>query len=80
MNTRLLSANLDFDSRLQNVSCYVPDELSVFGRNLVLMSGLVQRTFHVAHSCDENFCFSWSFRCLVNSAGIPSTVFICVSI
>ena len=26
MNTRLLSANLDFDSRLQHVSCCVPDE------------------------------------------------------
>ena len=26
MNTRLLSANLDFDSRLLHVSCRVPDE------------------------------------------------------
>ena len=26
MNTRLLSAHLDFDSRLEHVSCGVPDE------------------------------------------------------
>ena len=47
-----------------------------FGRNLDLTSGLVQRTLHVAHSCDEHTCFPWSFCCLVNSAEIPSTVFI----
>ena len=36
----------------------------VFVRNFVLTSGLVQRTFHVAHSCDEYTCCSWSF-CMV---------------
>ena len=42
-----------------------------FDRNLVLTSGSVQRTFHVAHSCDEYPCFRG--RSAV-SAGIPSTV------
>ena len=35
---------------------------------------LAQQTFRVAHSCDESPRFPWSFCCLVNSAGIPSTV------
>ena len=79
-NARLLLANLNFDSRFQHVSCNVPDEcpdyrefrvypvFPRYGRRLILTSGLVQRTFHVAHSCDEYPCFYWSLCCLGSTA------------
>ena len=72
VNTRLLSANsiltVDFNTSL---TVYLTNDptyensalvlsLSIFailGRSLVLTTGLVQRTFDVAHSCEGYTCF-----------------------
>ena len=47
----------------------------VFVRNLVLTSWCSER-FTWLTVVTSTLVFSWSFCCLVNSAGIPSTVFV----
>ena len=84
MNTRLLSASLDFDVDfntspvvyLTSISTLQSFTLIMFFPESCSHVWSAQRTFHVAHSCDECPRFPWSICCLVNSAGIPSTVFI----
>ena len=71
VNTRLLSANsiltVDFntsltvyltnDPTLENSALVLSFSIfAILGRTLVLTSGLVQRTCHVAHSRDEYTC------------------------
>ena len=70
MNTHLLSANLDFDSRLQHVSCCVLDEcLDSENHALIMFFSVlvgtsfsrlvwVRRTFQVVGSFHENTSFS----------------------
>ena len=58
MSTRLLSANLDFDSRLQHVSCCVPDEWPdsrVFHVDPVFLCFWSEPRSHVWSGCDERF-------------------------
>ena len=58
MNTRLLSANHDFDSRLQHVSCCVPDECVPTLENFALIlffSVLVGTSFSRLVWCSERF-------------------------
>ena len=58
MDTRLLSANLDFDSRFQHVSCCVPDKChdsSEFRGDLVFSFFWTKPRSHVWSGCDERF-------------------------
>ena len=61
MNTRLLSANLDFDSRLQHVSFCVPDECPDSRKcrvDHVFLCFWSEPRSHVWSGCDERFTWS----------------------